>query len=317
MNKNDLKINSLKLERPGWSATFDTKISQGTWTSLIGPSGAGKTTLLELIAGFEEPSSGSIIFDNIDLCKLAPHKRDIGYVFQQNSLFPKLTSEENLLLALHDAPGTNKTKSLAVKNMAMRVGIENRLHHKPGELSGGELARINLARALLRPCKILLLDEPFAALDAPLRREMNGLVRELHNESALTVICVTHHPEDALMFADDVLVFARGEIIAQGNPKELAQRPPTAEVAKILDAGLILPLDSQVYYVRNPDLTCSSEKMSKFSNTREYRLTRWKIAETSEGVVAVCLNSGRAFSLDAPMEFNGVLFFDANKSHRF
>ncbi len=317
MSCKQLKINDLQIERAAWKARFSAAIEQGTWTSLIGPSGAGKTTLLELIAGFEQPSGGSIFFEDKDLSNIPLHNRSIGYVFQHNSLFPKLTAEENLLLALHDAPGAPKSKTQAVKNMAIRVGMENRLHHKPGELSGGELARVNLARALLRPCKILLLDEPFAALDAPLRREMNGLVRELHNERELTILCVTHHPEDAFLFADNILVFARGEIVANGNPKDLAHRPPSAEVAKILDAGVLLRKNSILHYLRNPDLTCSPERISKFSKPSEYQLKRWKIAETGEGIVAVCLETGRAFPLDAPSEFRGSLTFDSAISHCF
>ncbi len=317
MSSQDLNIRNITLTRSNWKANFDVTIPKGSWASLVGPSGAGKTTLLELVAGFETPDMGSIEFNERNIGILPTAQRQIGYVFQHNALFPRLTAAENLLLALHDVPLSRHDKNQKVEAICRRVGMENRMQHRPGELSGGELARMNLARALLRPCQLLLLDEPFASLDAILRREMNGLVRELHAENKLTVLCVTHHPEDAFLFADHILVFSRGNIIANDTPHCLAHQPPTPEVASILDAGITLKQEKVTYFLRNQDLSCNPEKIKYFKNPLKHEFKFWKVAETGDGFVVVCLESGKSFLLDDPQSFKGYLVFDAQTAHRF
>jgi ABC-type Fe3+/spermidine/putrescine transport system ATPase subunit len=307
----------LCFSRSGWNAEFSFDVAQGSWVSLVGPSGAGKTTLLELMAGFERAETGGLFFGRENILEKPVHKRLLAYVFQQNALFPSLTAFDNLLLALHDSDLSRADKRDSVLRMAKRVGMGHRLSHKPGELSGGELARMNLARALLRPAKMLLLDEPFAALDTALRREMNGLVRELHGEKSLTTFCVTHHPEDAFLFADHVMVFARGKIVAQGTPDELAKAPPSAEVASILDAGNVVSERDGDFYVRHSQLTCEKNLARSFQDAREVVFQNWKFAHTGDGTVVVCLDSGRSYVLSSPHLFEGKLYFDASSAVKF
>ncbi len=317
MTMNRVVAKDVFLSRGGWHAEFSFDVPQGAWVSLVGPSGAGKTTLLEVMAGFEISQRGSLFFGDTNLFQKPTHERSLAYVFQQNALFPSLTAYENLLLALHDSKLSRIDKRDSVLRIAKRVGMEDRLSHKPGELSGGELARMNLARALLRPARMLLLDEPFAALDTSLRREMNGLVRELHTENSLTTFCVTHHPEDAFLFADHVMVFAQGKIIAQGSPGDLARLPATAEIASILDAGNVVPQHDGNYYVTRDQFVCDRTVSQKFRDAREFVLGKWKLAHTGEGVVAVCLDSGRSYWLSSPEAFAGKLYFDASVAVKF
>ncbi len=307
----------LSLSRTGWNARFEFEIAAGSWVSLLGPSGAGKTTLLELVAGFEKASSGTLFFENVSLLDEPIHRRPIAYVFQQNALFPSLTAEQNLLLAMHDTKLPEGEKKERVRSMARRVQLEARLQHRPSQLSGGELARMNLARALLRSAKLLLLDEPFAALDAPLRREMTALVRELHAENKFTTLCVTHHPEDAFLFSDRILVFSQGRIVADGSPRDLAHFPKSVEVAKLLDAGLIVQKENATFYVRKDQLTCRDSVRATFSQPQNLQFENWKLGETGDGIVLVCLNSGRYYALDAPESFGGTLYFDADKVVKF
>jgi ABC-type sugar transport system ATPase subunit len=309
-----LCFQNIVFSRDNWRAEFNTSVEEGSWTSLVGPSGAGKTTLLELIAGFEKPLRGELLFRGENLLQLPTRHRRIAYVFQQNALFPALRADENLLLALHDTEFSAVEKRRRVHRIAERVGMSNRLSHRPAELSGGELARMNLARALLRPALLLLLDEPFAALDAPLRREMNGLVRELHAENNLTTLCVTHHAEDAFLFADGVLVFSEGKIVAQGSPASLMESPPNVESARILDAGVLVPFQGATHYVLPHQFTCSLKKSREFVEPVPLTFRQWKLAETPQGARLVCLETGRSFSLDFPSECAGTLFFDAKRS---
>lgn len=313
----ELSATELSLHREGWSASFSFKVPCGSWASLLGGSGAGKTTLLELVAGFENPSSGTLEFCGHSLLGLPTHKRNLAYVFQQNALFPHLSAFENLRVALHDAGITERDKEKRIVKMAARVGMESRLRHMPSQLSGGELARMNLARALLRPSKLLLLDEPFASLDASLRREMHGLVRELHAENNLTTLCVTHHPEDAFLFADTILVFSEGKIVAQGTPAELISKPESEEVARVLDAGHIVQSREGVFYVRYSQLTCSLRERMNFAASGEIHLQQWKFAKTANGTVVVCLNTGRQYLVDFPNEFSGTFYFDASAALSF
>jgi ABC-type Fe3+/spermidine/putrescine transport system ATPase subunit len=311
MNQSQLLAQQLTLRRSNWSASFDFSVPTGSWTTLLGPSGAGKTTLLELVAGFETPTTGELLFNGENLLAQKPAQRSIAYVFQQNALFPSLTADENLLLALHDSKLSATDKRTRITTIARRVGMERRLHHRPGELSGGELARMNLARALLRPARLLLLDEPFASLDTNLRREMHGLVRELHTENNLTTLCVTHHVEDALLFADRLLLFFEGRIVAGGTPADLLRAPPNLETARILDAGALFECDGTVHFVPKNSLTCSANKAQDFTKLRAVTFSQWKQAELAEGVsLLVCLQTGRSFQLDAPAECNGTLYYD-------
>ncbi|WP_417431186.1 thiamine ABC transporter ATP-binding protein [Kiloniella sp.] len=184
---------------------FDLRIEPNELVAILGPSGAGKSTLLSLIAGFENPAAGAIKFEGKELTHLSPSERPITSLFQEHNLFAHLTAEENIGLGIH--PGlrlTNQNKDLITKalNDVDLKGLEKRL---PAELSGGQRQRVALARCLVRRRPILLLDEPFSALDQDLRKGMLKLVKDLHKNHHLLTLMVTHIKEDADAIADRIV----------------------------------------------------------------------------------------------------------------
>lgn len=184
---------------------FDLRIEPNELVAILGPSGVGKSTLLSLIAGFENPASGTIKFEGKKLNTLPPSERPTTSLFQEHNLFAHLTAEENIGLGIH--PGlrlTNQDKGQITKALN-DVGLKGLGKRLPAELSGGQRQRVALARCLVRRRPILLLDEPFSALDQDLRKEMLRLVKELHKDHALLTLMVTHLKEDADAIADRIV----------------------------------------------------------------------------------------------------------------
>jgi len=193
---------------------FDLSVPASSVIAIMGPSGSGKTTLLNLIAGFEKPGCGKVLIDGGDVTGLEPAERPVSMVFQENNLFAHLTVEDNVglgrspSLRLTDADRADIARALGQTGLA---GKERRL---PSELSGGERQRVALSRVLVRDRPVLLLDEPFASLGPALRREMLALVRQLHFDHGMTILMVTHHPEDAQLIADRIAFIEAGRIVA-------------------------------------------------------------------------------------------------------
>lgn len=205
---------------------------------LFGPSGAGKTTLLRMIAGLEQPTSGRIVVDGIDVTRLPPRQRNIGLVFQQGSLYGHLNVEQNLRFALRPKgwswSGTSETEAQRVGEIAERVGIASWLKRMPAELSGGEQQRVALARALVRQPRLLLLDEPLASLDGPVRQTLARDLKEWLRERQLTAIHVTHDLREALPLADRVAVMIGGELRQLDTPQRIVQAPADQQVAALV-----------------------------------------------------------------------------------
>jgi thiamine transport system ATP-binding protein len=185
-------------------------------TAVIGPSGGGKSTLLNLIAGFEDPLAGRILIGGKDMAGLAPAGRPVSIIFQDNNSFFHLDVWNNVALGLSPALKLDAAGRHAVAAALDRVGIGHLARRRPDEISGGERQRIALARALLRNRPVLLLDEPFAALGPALRRDMLDLLKSMQEERALTVLLVSHQPEDAHYAASHVAFLDKGRIVALG-----------------------------------------------------------------------------------------------------
>ena len=181
---------------------------------LLGPSGSGKTTLLNLIAGFEPPASGHIELDGLDVTVSPPGMRPVTMVFQDHNLFAHLDVKTNVGLGISPALKLTTADRERIATALGRVGLTGFEHRLPGQLSGGERQRVAIARALVRDKPVLLLDEPFAALGPALRREMLDLVAEIHREKAMTVLIVTHQPDDARHAATHTAFVHRGHVLA-------------------------------------------------------------------------------------------------------
>ena len=214
-------------------------VAAGELLALVGPSGSGKTTTLRLIAGLESPDGGSVALAGVVVNDVAPKDRAVAMVFQRDALFPHLTARENLGLGLKLRGVAREEIQQRVASVAAVLGIEDCLRRKPGELSGGQRQRVALGRALVRQPKVLLLDEPFAHLDAPLRRELRRELLRLHREQNLTTILVTHDQAEALALGQRVAVMNWGRLEQVATPEELRAKPATKFVAEFLDPSPI------------------------------------------------------------------------------
>lgn len=203
--------------------------------ALVGPSGCGKTTTLRLIAGLEELTEGSVSIAGKVVNELPPQERDVAMVFQSHALYPHLTAYENIAFGLKVRRFPRTEIAQRVEATANILSLNDCLDRRPGEISGGQRQRVALGRALVRRPQVLLLDEPFANLDAPLRRELRRELLRLHRELGLTILLVTHDQMEALALGQRVAVMNSGAIEQVGSPAELRSRPATPFVTSFLE----------------------------------------------------------------------------------
>jgi putrescine transport system ATP-binding protein len=218
-----LAVNQLSLE-----------VYQGEFFALLGPSGCGKTTLLRLVAGFEQPSTGRIVLDGVDLAPVPPHRRPVNMMFQSYALFPHLTVEGNVAFGLKQEGLPKNEIAARVADMLALVKLESFGRRKPHELSGGQRQRVALARSLVKRPRVLLLDEPMAALDKKLRGETQFELMDLQRRLGLTFIIVTHDQSEAMTVADRIAVMDRGRLIQVAPPAEIYERPNSRWVADFI-----------------------------------------------------------------------------------
>jgi spermidine/putrescine transport system ATP-binding protein len=224
-------------------AGVDLRIETGEFLTLLGPSGCGKTTLLRLISGFEMPTSGAVLLNGEDVGALRPYRRDVNQVFQSYALFPHLNVRDNIAFGLRmkKVPRVERLKRVAeAVELVSLGGFEAR---KPAQLSGGQRQRVALARALVCQPKVLLLDEPLAALDAKLRRSMQVELKRLQARVGITFVFVTHDQEEALVMSDRIAVMNKGVIEQLGPAAEVYRKPATAFVADFLGQANVLPAE--------------------------------------------------------------------------
>lgn len=194
-------------------------------TALLGPSGSGKSTLLRIIAGLEQPDSGSVSLDGVEVTGLPPQARGVGFVFQHYAPFKHLTVRKNVAFALEIRRRAKAETRSRVDELLRLVQLEGFADRYPAQLSGGQRQRMALARALAAQPRVLLLDEPFGALDAGVRRELRGWLRKLHEHSQVTTLIVTHDQEEAMDVADRIAVINDGRIEQTGKPRDLYEHP--------------------------------------------------------------------------------------------
>ena len=205
-----IRFENCQFQIAKFSLALNLSVQPGQFVSVLGGSGAGKSTLLSLVAGFETPSQGKLFLDGAELENAPPAKRPVSMVFQDHNAFAHLDVWTNVALGISPALKLNKQQLADIDAALERVGLADYAKRRPGEISGGERQRVALARVLVRNRKILLLDEPFAALDPGLRRNMLDLVLALQAEHGLTVLMVTHMPEEARYAGGQILFVAEG-----------------------------------------------------------------------------------------------------------
>jgi len=231
------------------------EVAEGSLTALLGPSGSGKSTLLRIIGGLERPDSGRILIDGQDLTNVPPQRRGIGFVFQHYAAFRHMTVHDNVAFGLQVRKEPKARVKARTSELLGIVGLGGYADRYPNQLSGGQRQRMALARALAVEPRVLLLDEPFGALDAKVRAELREWLRRLHEEVEVTTLLVTHDQEEAMSIADSIAVMDHARIAQVGGPRELYDRPATRFVASFL--GPVSELGDHL--VRPHDIAISTD----------------------------------------------------------
>ncbi|TIX02693.1 MAG: ABC transporter ATP-binding protein, partial [Mesorhizobium sp.] len=224
-------------------------IGRGEFLTLLGPSGSGKTTFLMILAGFVQPTDGRLYSDGVDITERPAEQRAAGMVFQGYALFPHMSVEANIAFPLKVRKKSSAEIKRRVGEMIERVGLKGHEKKLPSQLSGGQQQRVALARALVFEPGVLLLDEPFSALDKGLRGQMQAEMKRLHQETGTTFVFVTHDQSEALALSSRVAIFNHGNLLQVGAPDEVYDRPASRFVAEFLGEINMLPLKG----VRNAD----------------------------------------------------------------
>lgn len=210
---------------------------------ILGPSGSGKTTTLRIIAGLEIPERGSVILDGRDITLEPPWRRNIGILFQNYALYPHMTAYENIATPLRVKKIPESVIRERVFEIARLLDIEDQLYKYPNQMSGGQQQRVAIARALVKEPRVLLLDEPLSNLDARLRIEVRGFLKELQRRIRTTIIHVTHDQEEALAIADEIVVMNRGLVVEIGSPEEIYRKPRSMFTYTFIGLSNILPAE--------------------------------------------------------------------------
>lgn len=240
----------------------DFEVPPGSLTALLGPSGSGKSTLLRTIAGLDQPDTGTVTINGVDVTRVAPQNRGIGFVFQHYAAFKHLTVRDNVAFGLKIRRRPKAEINNRVDNLLEVVGLTGFQSRYPSQLSGGQRQRMALARALAVDPQVLLLDEPFGALDAKVRDDLRAWLRRLHDEVHVTTVLVTHDQAEALDVADRIAVLNKGRIEQVGSPTEVYDFPANAFVMSFLgtvstlNGTLVRPHDIRVG--RSPEMAIAS-----------------------------------------------------------
>lgn len=253
-------------------------IEHGEFLTLLGPSGCGKTTLLRLIAGFEQPSAGTIELDGLQMAGLPADKRPVNTVFQQYALFPHMTVAENVAYGLKLKKVDKAEIHQRVHQMLSMVQLEHLANRKPKDLSGGQQQRVAIARAVINRPKLLLLDEPLSALDYKLRLQMQSELRRLQRELGITFVFVTHDQEEALSMSNRIAVMNGGQFEQIGTPSEIYETPASLFTAKFIGEANLFKAKVKAIYPNAPDkngqVTRGRVEVEVCESKTQYRVTR-------------------------------------------
>ncbi len=297
----DVSIRHVRKEFDRFPALHDVSldIRSGELIALLGPSGSGKTTLLRLIAGLERPTQGAIFFGNEDASHKTVQERNVGFVFQHYALFRHMTVADNIGFGLKVRPGATRPEKTAIRRRATELldlvqlsGLEKRY---PAQLSGGQRQRVALARALAIEPKVLLLDEPFGALDAQVRRELRRWLREIHDTTGHTTVFVTHDQEEALELADRVVVMSQGRIEQVGSADDVYDRPNSPFVYGFIGESSALPVkvDNGELWLADRTIGLEAQDVPNGDATLYFRPHDIELLDGCGGCIAGTVAAGR------------------------
>jgi putative spermidine/putrescine transport system ATP-binding protein len=293
-------------------AGIDLQIERGEFFTLLGPSGSGKTTTLRMIAGFEDPSEGTIELAGEDVRGVPPYERAVNTVFQDYALFPHMTVGDNVSYGLRVARVPKSDRVQRRDEALEMVRLPGYADRKPGELSGGQRQRVALARAIVNRPKVLLLDEPLGALDLKLREQMQSELKTIQGEVGITFVYVTHDQDEALTMSDRIAVFNDGLIQQISPPVELYERPATEFVAGFVGVSNLLERDGTRFTIRpekiqliDPSATTNglhTERGRIVDVAYVGMVTRYTVALDAGGELQVVRQNQESTSLDAASE---------------
>ncbi len=277
-------------------------IRENEFLTLLGPSGCGKTTTLRIMGGFETPDTGCVIFDNRDITKLPPNKRQLNTVFQRYALFPHMTIAENIAFGLKIKGKSKSYIDDKIKYALKLVNLDGYEQRMPDSLSGGQQQRIAIARAIVNEPKVLLLDEPLGALDLKLRQDMQYELIRLKNELGITFIYVTHDQEEALTMSDTIVVMNQGYIQQIGSPEKIYNEPENAFVADFIgDSNIIssLMIEDKLVKILGVNFPCVD---TGFGNNKPVDV----VIRPEDVVLSTDLSAGRIKGVVSHLIFKGV-----------
>lgn len=252
---------------------IDLDIPRGEVCCIFGTSGSGKSTLLNQLAGLEKPTRGVVRIGGVPISQLnenqlaAFRQKHIGFVFQSYNLLPELTAAENVAMPLMFKGIDPDVRLLEAKKMLCRVGLKDRMDHFPNQMSGGQQQRIAIARSLLLKPSLLLLDEPFSALDAKIRQQMREELKKIQSDLGITVVFVTHDQEEAMSLSHRIVVMNKGKFEQIGTPTEIYDKPATRHVASFIGEMNFIDKDNKTIAVRPEDVTVSIDGSGDFTGT--------------------------------------------------
>ena len=258
----------------------DLTIKKGELFSILGASGSGKTTLLRILAGLEIPSQGSILIDGVDMTSVAPYDRPVNIMFQNYALFPHMSVFENIAYGLKKEGLQKESIQEKVQKMLALVKLEGYENRKPNQLSGGQSQRVALARSLVKEPKVLLLDEPMAALDKKLRQSTQFELMDIHDELGITFVIVTHDQEEAMTLSDRIAIMEQGQFVQIGSPNLIYENPRSKFVADFL--GNINLLEATITEQNEKEITLDCAALGG-----ELKFDQTERADTSEMTVAL------------------------------
>lgn len=304
-------MNKVLIDLKNISKSFDDQlvlddlnlyIRENEFLTLLGPSGCGKTTTLRILGGFETPDTGCVIFDDKDITKLPPNKRQLNTVFQRYALFPHMTIEENIAFGLKIKGKSQSYIDDKIKYALKLVNLDGYGHRMPDSLSGGQQQRIAIARAIVNEPKVLLLDEPLGALDLKLRQDMQYELIRLKNELGITFIYVTHDQEEALTMSDTIVVMNQGYIQQIGSPEKIYNEPENAFVADFIgDSNIIssLMVEDKLVNILGVNFPCVD---TGFGNNKPVDV----VIRPEDVVLSTDLSKGRVKGVVSHLIFKGV-----------
>jgi thiamine transport system ATP-binding protein len=308
-----LKFQNLKYSTAAWSGQYNLEFASERCYVLCGPSGAGKSTLVNLAAGFLIPQQGDILIDDKSICALPPHKRSISFMSQSDSLFPSITIAENLNLAFHDSAISRKAAGDRINEVITSLDIDRSLLDRlPSQLSGGQLSRCNLARAVLRPCKWLILDEPFAAVDRPTRLQILGWLQSWMKQTMSGIILISHDLDDIFTIATDITVIDQGSVIEHAPLQHALTKPSSARSARLLRSGLVTDVNGSLMFIAAAHLFTSLPQAKTIS---ESFLASHKFKAPQKTAIGgllriIDLEDANDVTLQNSADFDDVVWFD-------